>query len=295
MKNNLRILALCLVGMFAVNCSSDDNSITEPGKEEVDPGKEEYKSIVLVLSSEENVFNVEDNKETLESTNIVKFNYNEQYLLTSTTLSIPFGNTNAGDNIGDTKYIYNDKLQLTSLEYKGQIQYQFFYENNLLIKSIEDDITTNNITEYKYDSSNKVIEIIGYNQDKNSTTPIANKSYTKYKYNSDELITHVIDSENDKYSAEITYYDKGKTLFENSIHNPQLGNSEYLYELELIYNPKKNIHSITDLYSQYISTYEFNEEGYPIKETTIEKDLKTGSIETKTVTTYTYKIVKVKK
>lgn len=126
MKNNLRILALCLVSMFAVNCSSDDNSITEPGKEEVDPGKEEYKSIVLVLSSEENVFNVEDNKETLESTNIVKFNYNEQYLLTSTTLSIPFGNTNAGDNIGDTKYIYNDKLQLTSLEYKGQIQYQFF-------------------------------------------------------------------------------------------------------------------------------------------------------------------------
>ncbi|MFM9401704.1 hypothetical protein ACKLNQ_07145 [Myroides odoratimimus] len=28
MKNNLRILALCLVGMFAANCSSDDNSIT---------------------------------------------------------------------------------------------------------------------------------------------------------------------------------------------------------------------------------------------------------------------------
>ncbi|MDR0193552.1 MAG: hypothetical protein LBI73_00390 [Myroides sp.] len=289
MKKKLRILTLALVSVLAISCSSDDNSTPDGGTQE---GK--TKDIVLVLSQEENVFNIENSKETLESTSIVKYNYNEQYRLESMTLSKSTGEISQGDNIGDTKFIYNDKQQLIAIEYKGVKQNEFFYENGLLIKKIEDDIYYNIINEFKYDSNKRLQEKHRNSYKKTNNSTKDSIQISTYQYNADGLIEKVIDQKTKEVYAEITY-DKDKSLFVDMLFNNQLQNAAYLHEIDMIYKPKHNIKIIKDNYNEYISTYEFDKAGYPIKETTTEKDNKSGNIERKTITTYTYKIVTVKK
>lgn len=290
MKSILKKVTLVLLSVFVFSCSSDDNSSTT-----VDNGNEEVKTkdVLLVLSMEESEYNIEEGIETLERVTLTKFSYDVQNRLDKTILSVLTGEIQKGDNVGEMQYVYNEKSQLIALQYNGNNEMEFFYENDLLVKSIEDDVDTYVINDFRFDENNRVSEMQVSFVSKEEGAVQTQDAHYIYNYNQMGLITSVHSNKLSDIYSEISY-DEEKTLFSDVIFNTQVLNDESLVELGiLLYNPKHNIKTVKIDGSLFSSTYELDDKKYPIKEVVLEEDLETGAIIGKSVYIYTYKIITV--
>lgn len=223
MKKNLRILVLCLVGILAVNCSSDDNSSP---KEEVIPGKK-TKDLKVIDSF---VYSSYDKDKLIEDITVTFF-YNED------------GTVNRKEEINkgyDTKqeveketltYTYKDNLPsaltLETLLTNNTTEYwdlQYIYENNKIVKADAiTDKTEGNKTLYSF-SYNTKGQLV---HTKNSTDNT--DQGTTYKYDDRGNLVEV----NSNGMIELITYDDKKSPYTN------MNISDQTYAIEFFENEEQ--------------------------------------------------------
>ncbi|MDR2223516.1 MAG: hypothetical protein LBE34_12400 [Flavobacteriaceae bacterium] len=285
MKKKLRILTLALVSILAISCSSNDSNssnTTTPTNESSD--------LLLINNINEKSYKYVNAKEELEYERLFEYTYTPDYLIDTFSIKYlinvdPYEN----ENLAPTEFIYDNSKQLIAIKQNGKNTNEFTYKDNLLVKSMSESHNNRTISSFTYNSKKQVIS--------SSTTSTrigekeSNPYVTKFNYTKD-LITEIITDNNESISIQ---YDSNKNLFKDSFFNWQINSYEHFIEIVPIYKPQNNIIKYTDKYYEYNTLYEFDKAGYPIKEITTEKALQTGKIEKKTITSYTYKIVTVKK
>ena len=292
MKKNLRILALCLVSMFAVNCSSDDNSIKEPGKEEVDPGIE-IKELKVIDNFVYSSYDKEKHIEDVTTT----FFYNEDGTVNNTeeiTKSFD-GKNEVEKEILTYTYENNLPFAMTLETYTTDKKYeywdlQYIYENNRIVKA--DAITDKtegdkSLYSFYYNPKGQLI------QTKNSTDKT--DQGTTYKYDDRGNLIEV----NSNGMIELITYDDKKSPYTNMNISDQAYSIEFFEtEEQFLIRSPHNVTGTTFDYKPSDQTYNdkfthqntYDKEGYLKTSTVLSTVNNRGKV---SEIKYTYKTIKV--
>lgn len=291
MKKLLKPIILSTITLFAISCSSDDNStpsIPEEGNTLVVLDK-----ITITEYSNVDGDKLLSNPELFEKSTYT-YTYNE---LGKVTSSLYKGQTeinleNGQDFSLNSVYTYNTdgtlKEILSTEESDKSIEEHFIYEYNdkkQVIKII--DKVSNDYLTYTYDNNNRITSV---DSDRNGSPYKLDYIYdTK-----NNIIKGNYTSKLFKNTYDFTYDDKFSPFTNMSINNIDTDTSvpEYLPETFIGVN---NVVTYIDNKYNYLSktsVYEYNASNFPTKVTT-HHTLNSKNISS--IITYTYKTIKVKK
>lgn len=282
MKKNLRILALCLVGVLAVNCSSDDNS---------SPKEENKTKELKVIDS--SIYSSFDNDKLIEDVTITYF-YNED------------GTVNHTEEI--TKG-YDDKKEVD----KEILTYT--YENNLPFALTQETFLANNTTDYwdlqyTYENNrivkadainnktegNKTLYSFSYNTKGQLINTINSNQYTNNKRTYKYDVNGNLEEVNSDGMIELITYDDKKSPFTNMNISNQSYSMEFfeVHDQFLIRSP----HNITQTIFDATNTNIINRTTHTLVNKYDKDDYLTTSTETvknkkASELKYTYKTITV--
>lgn len=297
MKKIFKTLGICFIACLAFNCTSDDNSTGnhKPGEEKPGEEKPGEKTLVVLDRLEHTEYSTSYENGELTETELFSqstylFSYDEQGRVTmieTTELDeIPFD----GGYLNHAKSIvtYNDANQIIRLHTldldDNEDWYDETFEYNsqgLLTKSFE--ATEGELKTYGYNAQNQISTI---------TNSLDNTQHTiNYEYDRNGNIIRAYDPSNNRVQELFTYDDK-LTPYTHMNISLLYDDYESTYPLTLSKMGKNNVVTYKDYEGvEWVTEYEFNSTGYPIKAISYYKNNKELLGYSKV---YTYKTITIK-
>lgn len=298
MKKLLKPVILSAITLFAIGCSSDDNS---------NPGTEDTTSIVVIDKMTTHSYGTSTSNGIIQKPNLGTisnsvFNYDEygKVISMAQTGKQEIGIDGGSDFSDKVDFKYDDKSRLIEttlvnlLTNEKQNPYKYEYTHpsnpNWVTKLTDTDDNEGDEMSYTYNDQGLVTKAT--RTTKNNQYDItflynANKNVSK----STTILTYHTIKE---VISDFTYDDK-KNPYANMNLNFTYGISEATYQLPFTLKTTNNIKTEkTNEGSSFdqVTDFEYNNDGYPTKATTyftINKEFVSNFV------TYTYKTIKIKK